>query len=49
VTATLIIITLLLLIFLALIHIATLINSIGAMWGEWLDEQNKDKEVGLDS
>ena len=45
-TATLIIITLLVLILAALLHIATLINSIGAMWGEWLDEinQKKDKE-----
>lgn len=46
-TATAIIITLLVLILAALLHIATLINSIGAMWGEWLDEQNKDKEKNL--
>jgi len=46
-TATAIIITLLVLILAALIHIATLINSIGAMWGEWIDEQNKDKEKNL--
>ena len=43
-TAALIIIALLTLILAALLHIATLLNSIGAMWGEWLDEQKKDKE-----
>lgn len=42
-TATLITITLLLLIFLALIHIATLLNGLGELLGEFLDELRQKK------